>query len=153
MRLNVIDANPANRIAKELTVRDYLSFSQVSTYQACPLKWYFRYVAGIPPEFVASSLVFGSAVHTAIEHHHRSAMTGDTPPSLDDLLSVFDSGWNEKVPTHISLPFSKLWMTIRALAPLLAPAFPGPDTQTPSKSWRRLCRACRRRTVPCLPRC
>jgi hypothetical protein len=60
MNLPVL-ANPANEIARSMTARDYLSYSQVSTYQACPLKWYFQYVAGLPPEQVAASLVFGGA--------------------------------------------------------------------------------------------
>ena len=41
----------------------------MNTYQRCPLKYHFSYIAGLVPEFVSSSLVFGGAIHPAIEHH------------------------------------------------------------------------------------
>src|SRR5437588_10919614 len=54
--------------------RDYISFSAIRTYQTCPLRYYFKYVAGLPEESVAAALVFGSAIHRAIEHHFRALM-------------------------------------------------------------------------------
>jgi len=42
--------NPANEIAKKLTGRDYVSWSAISTFQTCPLKYKFRYVDGLPEE-------------------------------------------------------------------------------------------------------
>jgi hypothetical protein len=36
-----------NQIAKHFTGRDYLSYSAVSTYQRCPLRYYFSYVEGL----------------------------------------------------------------------------------------------------------
>ncbi|MCP4594600.1 MAG: PD-(D/E)XK nuclease family protein [bacterium] len=50
-----------NAIALERTGRDYISYSSISTYQRCPLKYYFGYVVGLEPEFVSSSLIFGGA--------------------------------------------------------------------------------------------
>ena len=35
-----------NEQARQLTGRDYLSYSAISTYQKCPLRYYFIYVAG-----------------------------------------------------------------------------------------------------------
>ncbi len=29
-------------------VRDYISYSAIKTYQECPLKYFFRYIAGLP---------------------------------------------------------------------------------------------------------
>ena len=56
--------------------RDYISYSAVTTYQACPLRYYFRYVAGLPERTVSSSLVFGSAVHRAVELHFNELLPG-----------------------------------------------------------------------------
>lgn len=42
-------------------VRDYLSYSAITTYQGCPLRYYFRYIAGLPERIVSSNLVFGAA--------------------------------------------------------------------------------------------
>lgn len=76
--------------------RDYLSFSAIRTYQSCPLKYHFKYIAGLPEESVSSSLVFGSAIHRAIEHHYRQQMIGGAPPSVDELLAHYQSEWQER---------------------------------------------------------
>ena len=43
----LLDEHP-NQVAERLTGRDYISWSAISTYQQCPLKWHFRYVLGLP---------------------------------------------------------------------------------------------------------
>jgi putative RecB family exonuclease len=59
--------NPANEVAKRLTGRDYISWSALSTFRTCPLKYKFRYVDGLPEESVSSALVFGTGIHTAVD--------------------------------------------------------------------------------------
>jgi len=76
--------------------RNYLSFSAIRTYQSCPLKYYFKYVAGLPEESVSSSLVFGSAIHRAIEHHFRQQMSGERPPTTDELMLHYQAEWQER---------------------------------------------------------
>ena len=58
--------NPANEIAKKLTGRDYISWSALSTFRQCTLKYRFRYIDGLPEESVSSALVFGSGIHSAV---------------------------------------------------------------------------------------
>ena len=74
---------------KPSAARDYLSFSAIRLYQTCPLKYFFRYVIGLPEETVSSSLVLGSGVHRAIEFHFRELLTGNPPPSRDTLFAEF----------------------------------------------------------------
>ena len=69
--------------------RDYLSYSAVRTYQSCPLKYKFRYVDQLPEAVVSASLVFGSAVHAAVEHHLRCQLEGETAPGVPQLLQVY----------------------------------------------------------------
>jgi putative RecB family exonuclease len=76
--------------------RDYLSFSAIRLYQTCPLKYYWRYVMGLPEESVSSSLVLGSAVHRAIELHFRELLAGNPPPSRDTLFAEFSAEWNSR---------------------------------------------------------
>src|SRR5436190_19116364 len=76
--------------------RDYISFSSIRAYQACPLRYFFRYVAGLPEESVAATLVFGTAIHRAIEHHFREIMAGNAPPSIDALIEQYSAGWQER---------------------------------------------------------
>lgn len=82
-----------NDIALELTGRDYVSWSSLSLYQSCPLRWWFRYVQGLPEETVASSLVFGGAIHRAIEFHYQRVMETGSPPDLELLVEAYREGW------------------------------------------------------------
>jgi len=75
----ITPANP-NQIAEALTGRNYTSFSAITTYQACPLRYFFRYVEGLPEETVGSSLVFGGAIHSALEAHFRELLAGNSAP-------------------------------------------------------------------------
>lgn len=85
-------APPVTRAAQ----RDYLSFSAIRTYQSCPLKYFFKYIAGLPEESVAASLVFGSAIHRAIEHHFQQQMSGERPPTADELMLQYHAEWQER---------------------------------------------------------
>ncbi len=57
--------------------RDYLSYSAVRTFQGCPLKYRFRYIDGLPEDCVSSSLVFGSAIHSAMEFFFSQQLAGE----------------------------------------------------------------------------
>jgi putative RecB family exonuclease len=76
--------------------RDYLSFSAVSLYQSCSLRYFYKYVEGRREESVAASLVFGAAFHAALEHHYQTLLATDQPPDLDVLLDVFWAAWHER---------------------------------------------------------
>ncbi|MBL9080582.1 MAG: PD-(D/E)XK nuclease family protein [Planctomycetales bacterium] len=82
-------------------LRDYLSYSAITTYQNCPLRYYFRYVAGLPEKMVSSSLVFGSAVHRAVEHHFNELMAGNEAPTLDAMIGEYDRHWSEADPQTV----------------------------------------------------
>lgn len=71
------------------SLRDYLSFSAVRTFQSCPLKYKFRYVDQLPEAVVSASLVFGSALHAAVEHHLRCQLEGEIAPGVPQLLQVY----------------------------------------------------------------
>jgi CRISPR/Cas system-associated exonuclease Cas4 (RecB family) len=78
------------------TGRDYLSFSAIRLFQTCPLKFFYKYVMGLPEETVSSSLILGAAVHRGIEFHFRELLSGNPPPSSDALLAEFWEGWKER---------------------------------------------------------
>jgi putative RecB family exonuclease len=83
---------PSERAA-QLTGRESLSFSSISMYQACPQKWFFRYVVGLPEQTKSASLVFGAAIHAALQRHFDELLvTGDATP-LDVLLEAYRSAW------------------------------------------------------------
>jgi putative RecB family exonuclease len=68
-----------------ITGRPYLSWTQVSSYQQCPRAFAFRYVERAEPDFVPSSLLFGSAMHEAFAKVHEHDMEGLPAPSSEEL--------------------------------------------------------------------
>jgi DNA helicase-2/ATP-dependent DNA helicase PcrA len=65
-----------------------LSYSSISTYSECPLKFKLKYIDGLKEE-PKSYLSFGSSLHSALEfmYSHRPL------PSLDELLKCLEEKW------------------------------------------------------------
>ena len=81
---------------EQLPNRDYISFSAISSYQSCPLKFKFRYMDQLPEDAVSAALVFGGAIHNAVEFHFNELMAGNTAPDLDTLLDVYQDAWRNR---------------------------------------------------------
>ncbi len=71
--------------ALSITGRPHLSWTQVSSYQQCPRAFAFKYVERAEPDFVPSSLLFGSAMHEAFAKVHECDMEGLPCPSSAEL--------------------------------------------------------------------
>ncbi len=108
--------NPANEIARQLTGRDYVSWSAISTFRSCPLKYWFRYVAGLPEETVSSALVIGTGIHAAIESVYRAELAGEAKPDADALLFAYRSAWLPHDPDAIQFGSSETRGSLDALA-------------------------------------
>ncbi|OGJ90450.1 MAG: hypothetical protein A2268_03000 [Candidatus Raymondbacteria bacterium RifOxyA12_full_50_37] len=66
-----------------------LSFSSLSEYlQFCPLKYYFRKVLHLEPEFLSAEMIYGSGFHKAVEAYFRAKMENKTV-SADELMVLF----------------------------------------------------------------
>ena len=113
-------------------LRDYLSYSAITTYQGCPLRYYFRYVAGLPEKTVSSSLVFGSAVHRAVEHHFNELMAGNEPPTLDALVGEYDRHWAESDPQAVKFGKDDDVESLGTLATKMFAAFKASPLATPA---------------------
>src|SRR5688572_11479314 len=86
------------------TSRDYLSYSAIRQYQTCPLRYFFRYIAGIPETTISAAFVFGGAIHCAIERHFQNLLEGNAAPSQEELLAEYKAGWQEHT---LPIRFSK----------------------------------------------
>jgi putative RecB family exonuclease len=115
--------NPANEVAKRHTGRDYISWSALSTFRTCPLKYKFRYIDGLPEESVSSALVFGTSIHSAIEQHYQAQLAGDPKPDLDALLFAYRSAWLPHDPDAISFGSTETRASLDALAARMLTAF------------------------------
>jgi putative RecB family exonuclease len=72
--------------------RPHWSYSAISQYLACPLRYYFQRVIGLPAATVSSGLVLGSAVHHALAEYHRDLQASQSP-NKDRLHDAVREGW------------------------------------------------------------
>ena len=115
--------NPANDVAKRLTGRDYVSWSAISTFRTCPLKYRFRYIDGLPEESVSSALVFGSGIHSAIESHFQAQLSGEEQPDVERLMFAYRSAWLPHDPDAISFGSKETRESLDDLAARMLTAF------------------------------
>jgi DNA helicase-2/ATP-dependent DNA helicase PcrA len=71
-----------------------LSFYQVDDYLTCPLKYKYVHVLRVPiaPHH---SIVYGAALHQAVQEFHRRQSRGYLMPE-DELLAAFDRAWSNE---------------------------------------------------------
>lgn len=75
--------------------RPHWSYSAISQYLSCPLRFYFQRVIGLPQQSVSSSLVLGSAVHAALAEYHRNVQQ-DEPTDTAKLHRIITDSWNKR---------------------------------------------------------
>lgn len=95
-----VASRPRSRPQPNFT-HDHVSYSSICAYQRCPLAYFYRYVARLPERTISSNLVFGSAIHRAIQFHFDESMAGNEPASLESLLGEFDAARNEFEPSSV----------------------------------------------------
>ncbi|MGA3056845.1 MAG: ATP-dependent DNA helicase [Candidatus Limnocylindrales bacterium] len=71
-----------------------LSFYQVDDYLTCPLKYKYVHVLRVPiaPHH---AIVYGAALHQAVQEFHRRQARGYLMPE-DELLAAFDRAWSNE---------------------------------------------------------
>jgi putative RecB family exonuclease len=74
---------------------DHLSYSQISMYLSCSLRYKFHYVDKIPPAFASASLAFGGAIHEAAAAFYQTRLEGDELRP-DQMLDVYRQAWSGK---------------------------------------------------------
>jgi DNA helicase II / ATP-dependent DNA helicase PcrA len=71
-----------------------LSHRQVDDYQTCPLKYRYIHVLRIPLP-AHHSIVYGNALHKAVEFYLRRRAAGSYTP-LEELLGAFEEAWRNE---------------------------------------------------------
>lgn len=69
----------------------HVSYSQLFTYTLCPMKYAHNYVWATPPECRPLPMIFGRAVHYAVERYYRCLQeTGKSlpPPELEQAFTA-----------------------------------------------------------------
>ena len=75
--------------------RPHWSYSAITQYLACPLRFYFQRVARLPQTSVGSGLVMGSSVHAALAEYHRTVQQ-DEPTDVARLHDIFTGTWESR---------------------------------------------------------
>jgi DNA helicase-2/ATP-dependent DNA helicase PcrA len=71
-----------------------VSHNQVDDYQTCPLKYHYVHILRIPLR-QHHAVVYGSALHTAVEFYLRRRAAGNFT-ALEDVLRAFDDAWRNE---------------------------------------------------------
>jgi DNA helicase-2/ATP-dependent DNA helicase PcrA len=71
-----------------------VSHNQVDDYETCPLKYQYVHLLRIPLR-QHHAVVYGSALHAAVEFYLRRRSAGNFT-ALDDLLRAFDDAWRNE---------------------------------------------------------
>ncbi len=108
-----------------------LSFYQVDDYLTCPLKYKYVHVLRVPiaPHH---SIVYGSALHQAVQEFHRRQATGYMM-SEDELLAAFEAAWSNEG----FLTASTRRLALRRAGPRSAGSVPSSFSRAPScrRTW------------------
>jgi CRISPR/Cas system-associated exonuclease Cas4 (RecB family) len=75
--------------------RPHWSYSAITQYLSCPLRFYFQRVARLPQTSVGSGLVMGSSVHAALAEYHRTVQQ-DEPTDAAKLHQIFTDTWDRR---------------------------------------------------------
>ncbi len=71
-----------------------ISHRQVDDYQTCPLKYHYIHILRIPI-MRHHAVVYGSTLHTVVEHYLRRRVAGLYTP-LEDLQAVYEREWRNE---------------------------------------------------------
>ncbi|MBI4035251.1 MAG: PD-(D/E)XK nuclease family protein, partial [Candidatus Chisholmbacteria bacterium] len=71
---------------------EHLSYSQIDTFKACPLKYKYRYVLKVPAA-PHHALSFGQSLHDTLHHFHQLELQGDKS-TLKHLLQLYTRHFN-----------------------------------------------------------
>jgi hypothetical protein len=75
--------------------RPHWSYSAISQYLSCPLRFFFQRIQRLPQTSVGSSLVLGSSVHAALAEYHRTVQQ-DEPTDTGKLHRIISETWTTR---------------------------------------------------------
>jgi len=86
--------------------RPHWSYSSITQYLTCPLRYYFQRILCLPQPTVSSGLVLGSAVHAALAEYHRDLKDGKVP-RRDRLMQAYIHEWDRRDGTEVTFKDSE----------------------------------------------
>lgn len=82
---------PPNLLVANPTRITYISYSQLQTFESCPLHYKLKYILKIPvPQ--TSAQAFGTSIHAALRDYYQQALRGEKPTS-DTIELLLKTNW------------------------------------------------------------
>lgn len=81
--------------------RPHWSYSSISQYLTCPLRYYFQRILCLPQPTVGSSLVLGTAVHASLAAYHQDLKVG-REPRRELIERAYRAAWDRRDGTEIA---------------------------------------------------
>ncbi len=69
---------------------DFLSYTQISTYENCPLQYKYKYVLNVPT-LPSHTLSFGITIHNTLKEFHEKLLFKNVP--LKEFLEIYQKNW------------------------------------------------------------
>jgi putative RecB family exonuclease len=89
--------NPQKR--DEIAIQLHFSYSQLTTYLICPMKYYFQYVIAAEWETKTAALLFETAIHKAVEIYYATLKEDGGIIPLSQVIAVFEAVMDHEVKT------------------------------------------------------
>ena len=97
LRVVALDSEAGANLLEVAPLPATFSYSQVSTYERCPLQYALQRVYRIPSSRRVGALTFGNTAHAAFEaftKERRERMArGEAAPTREDLETLFEAEW------------------------------------------------------------
>ena len=80
------------------------SHSRLSTFEQCPLKFKYRYIDKIKPDFEKSiESHLGTAVHNTLEWIYNKILEKKPVPTIDQMISYYSKEWQKEFEKEIKI--------------------------------------------------
>ncbi|MGD8487220.1 MAG: PD-(D/E)XK nuclease family protein, partial [Chloroflexota bacterium] len=97
LRVVALDSASGANLLEVAPLPAWFSYSQLDTYERCPLQYAFRHVYRIPSSRQVGALTFGNTAHNTFEaftKERRARLArGEPAPTRDDLQRMFEAEW------------------------------------------------------------
>ena len=96
-QLSIFDFKPLSEIQNsKFKIQNlpisYLSYSQIDTFNTCPLQYKYRYILRIPTP-PSAALSFGDTIHQTMRDFYQRAIAGQNP-TREDLMKILEENWS-----------------------------------------------------------
>jgi superfamily I DNA/RNA helicase/RecB family exonuclease len=97
LRVLALDDGAGVNLLEVATLPSAFSYSQIDTYERCPLQYAFKHIYRITSSRSSGAMTFGSSAHAAFEaftkERRERLARGEPPPARADLDRLFEAEW------------------------------------------------------------